>query len=200
MRILAITGGSGSGKTAVVNKLIDNQILNKFNVIESDRYYHPTNYLSCYQRLFYNYDQPGAFDFDALVADIASLKNGREVLIPAYSYISGERENKIKRIISHEYLCVEGIMLLNNKELVDLFDIAFYIETTMKNRLERNIYRDVHQRGRNAGEVKKRFFRIVNPMHNKYIEPSKSKADVIVDGNQSLENCCETIIKYLKNA
>jgi uridine kinase len=180
MLIIGIAGGTGSGKTTVVN-----QIINQFHhtdvcVISQDSYYRDTTNLSYEDRTKINFDHPRAIDFELLIAHVKQLKAGFEIPQPIYSFVTHNRTSDIIITKPREVLIIEGILILTNPELRDLFDIKIFVHADSDERLIRRLKRDIAERGRDMVEVLSRYQTTLKPMHEQFIEPSKNYADIII--------------------
>jgi len=180
MLIIGIAGGTGSGKTTVVN-----QIINQFHprdvcVISQDSYYKDTTNLSYEDRTKINFDHPRAIDFDLLIAHVKQLREGLEIAQPIYSFVTHNRTGDVILTKPREVLIIEGILILTNPELRDLFDIKIFVHADSDERLIRRLKRDIAERGRDMDEVLNRYQTTLKPMHEQFIEPSKNYADIII--------------------
>ncbi|MFK5857643.1 MAG: uridine kinase, partial [Bacteroidota bacterium] len=180
MLIIGIAGGSGSGKTTVVNKIIQSLPKNSVALIPQDAYYFDNGHLSSEEKLKINFDHPNSIEFDLLINDIKKLKSGETIDQPIYSYVTCARAKDSIPIQPKRVVIVEGILILTNKKLRDLLDIKLFVATDSDDRLMRIIRRDVQERGRNYNDALVHYERFVKPMHQQFIEPTKLFADVII--------------------
>lgn len=180
MYIIGIAGGTGSGKTTVVKKIIETLPTDKVAIIPQDSYYNDTTYLTLDERRHINFDHPDAFDWDLLTSQIQDLRNGKAIEQPTYSYIISNRLPETIHIEPCEVIIIEGIMALWKKELRDLMDLKIFVDTDSDERLIRVIQRDTIERGRTTQMVIDRYLEILKPMHEEFIEPTKRYADLIV--------------------
>ena len=181
MLVIGIAGGTGSGKTTVVNEIT--KILNAKDVvvIPQDSYYKDNSHLPLEVRLELNYDHPESIDFDLLIDHISALRVGRSVEQPVYSYLTCSRsKTETVSIDPPEVIIVEGILIFTSKELRDCLDIKVFVDADADDRLGRVIFRDNLERGRTVEKVLERYEKTVKPMHLQFIEPSKRYADIIV--------------------
>jgi uridine kinase len=180
MIIIGIAGGTGSGKTTVVNKIMhiipDDQVA----VLGQDSYYKDNKTLSFEERQKINYDHPRSIDFDLLIQHIKDLKAGKSIHQPVYSYITHTRTEDFVVVHPKNVIIVEGILVFTNEELRNLCDIKIFVHADADERLIRRIKRDIHERGRTVEEVLNRYETMLKPMHNQFIEPSMQYADIIV--------------------
>ena len=184
MLIIGIAGGTGSGKTTVVNQIIHELPTDEVCVISQDSYYNVTNDLSYEERTKINFDHPKAIDFDLLVDHLKKLKNGEIINQPVYSFVTHNRT--ADTLITHprKVVIVEGILIFNSKELRDLFDIKIFVHADTDERLIRRVKRDIEERGRNITEVLDRYQNTLKPMHQQFIEPTKNYADIIIPNDR----------------
>jgi uridine kinase len=184
MLIIGIAGGTGSGKTTVVNQIIHELPTDEVCVISQDSYYNITTHLSYEERTKINFDHPKAIDFDLLVDHLKKLKNGEIIEQPVYSFVTHNRT--ADTLITHprKVVIVEGILIFNSKELRDLFDIKIFVHADTDERLIRRVKRDIEERGRNITEVLDRYQNTLKPMHQQFIEPTKNYADIIIPNDR----------------
>ena len=180
MLIIGIAGGTGSGKTTVVSKILQNLNANEVNVLSQDNYYHDNTHLSLQEREKLNYDHPKSIDFDLLVKHVQALKNGESIEQPIYSFVTHTRTGNHVLVEPREVLIVEGILVLTSKELLKEFDLKVFVHADNDERLIRRIRRDTQERGRDLEEVLHRYQTTLKPMHDEFIELSKSYADIII--------------------
>ena len=184
MLTIGITGGTGSGKTTILN-----QIKEKFNekdigFISQDSYYNDNGDLSFEEKNKINFDHPDAVDFELMINHLIDLKNGANINQPTYSFFDHNRTEKTKTIESKKIMIVEGILILNNKKLRDLIDIKVFIESSVDLRFKRRLNRDISERGRSEEEVIELFNNRLNEMHKLYVEPMKKFCDIIITNNK----------------
>ncbi len=180
MLIIGITGGSGSGKTTVVNKIIQSLPNSSVALIPQDAYYFDNGHLTPEEKLKINFDHPNSIEFDLLISDLKKLQMGETINQPIYSYVTCARAKESIPIEPKRVVIVEGILILTNKKLRDLLDIKLFVATDSDDRLMRIIRRDVQERGRNYNDALIHYEKFVKPMHQQFIEPTKLYADVII--------------------
>ncbi|CVK16677.1 uridine kinase [Apibacter mensalis] len=180
MLTIGIAGGTGSGKTTVVNNILKQLDSNNVNVLTQDNYYHYNPELSFDERELLNYDHPRAIDFDLLIEHVKKLKSGQAIEEPIYSFITHSRTEDITIIQPKEILIVEGILVLTNPELRKQFDVKVYVNVDSDERLIRRIRRDIQERGRDLEEILRRYQSTLKPMHEEFIQPSMAYADIII--------------------
>ncbi|MBQ6927999.1 MAG: uridine kinase [Oscillospiraceae bacterium] len=177
--VIGIAGGTGSGKTTITRKLMQ-RFGADVSVIYHDNYYKAHHNMPYEERAKLNYDQPDAFDTDQLIEAVRALKKGRSVVCPVYDYSIHDRSEKTITVKPARVVIVEGILIFENKELCSLMDIKAFVDADADVRILRRIVRDVRDRGRSLESVVNQYLSTVKPMHEKYVEPSKRNADIIV--------------------
>ena len=180
MIIIGIAGGTGSGKTTVVNEIVRNLKDNDIAIIPQDAYYRDGSHMPLEERQRINYDHPDSIEFELLVEHLKMLKKGEPIEQPNYSYLSCTRSDKTNTVHPKHVIIVEGILCLTQPELRNLMDIKVFVDCEADVRLSRVIMRDINERGRNAKQTLDRYEETVRPMHIQFIEPSKHFADIIV--------------------
>lgn len=180
MLIIGIAGGTGSGKTTVVHQIMKELPENEVGIISQDAYYRANDHLSYDERALINYDHPRAIDFELLVNHLKQLKQGQTIEQPVYSYVKHNRTSDVVLTHPRKVMIVEGILILTNPEIRDLFDIKIYVHADSDERLIRRLKRDIAERGRDMQEVLNRYQTTLKPMHEQFIEPSKQFADIII--------------------
>jgi uridine kinase len=180
MLVIGIAGGTGSGKTTVVKKLTEQLPKGEVAVLSQDSYYKDNSNLPLEERQKINFDHPNSIEFDLLVAHIKQLKEGKAIEEPIYSYLTCTRSDETRSVSPCNVVIVEGILILTNKELRELFDIKLFVYADDDDRLGRVINRDISERGRDVNKVLQRYNKSVKPMHLQFIEPSKIYADLII--------------------
>ncbi|MCL2702565.1 MAG: uridine kinase [Defluviitaleaceae bacterium] len=177
--VIGIAGGTGSGKTTVTKK-IKQEFGDDVTVICHDFYYKKNDHLTFEERVKMNYDHPHSLDTDMLVSDIKSLKQGKTVNVPVYSFVTFSREDRALPVKPTKVIIIEGILLFENKELRDLMDIKIFVDADADIRIIRRITRDVKERQRDLDSVIAQYCGTVKPMHEQFVEPSKKYADIII--------------------
>ncbi|MBQ0116556.1 MAG: uridine kinase [Flavobacterium sp.] len=180
MLIIGIAGGTGSGKTTVVHQIMKELPEAEVGIISQDAYYKANDHLSYDERTLINYDHPRAIDFELLSSHLKELKGGQSIEQPVYSYVHHNRTNDFILTHPRKVMIVEGILILANPQLRDMFDIKIFVHADSDERLIRRLKRDIADRGRDMEEVLSRYQSTLKPMHEQFIEPSKAFADIII--------------------
>ncbi|GGF13208.1 uridine kinase [Flavobacterium limi] len=184
MLIIGIAGGTGSGKTTVVHQIMNELPDTEVGVISQDSYYKETHNLSFDERALINFDHPRSIDFELLEKHLKALKAGQTIDQPVYSFIQHNRTDDTVTTHPRKVMIVEGILILTNPELRELFDIKIYVHADSDERLVRRLKRDISERGRDIDEVLTRYQNTLKPMHEQFIEPSKAFADIIIPNDK----------------
>lgn len=180
MLIIGIAGGTGSGKTTVVRKIMEHLPAGEVGVISQDNYYKDSSHVPMEDRQKINFDEPAAFDWDLLLAHLNDLKEGRAIDMPTYDYITSSRQKETIHMGPHDVVVLEGILVMSDERVRNLMDIKVFVDADADDRLIRVINRDCIERGRTPEMVVERYERVLKPMHNMYIEPAKRFADLII--------------------
>lgn len=180
MLIIGIAGGTGSGKTTVVRRIIESLPKDEVAVIPQDCYYNDNHHIPLEQRLLMNYDEPASIEWSLLCSQLRELKEGRAIEMPTYDFITCSRCKTTVHVEPREVVVVEGILVLTDKHLRDMMDVKVFVDADADDRLIRVIHRDCIERGRTPQMVIDRYSETLKPMHELYIEPSKRYADLIV--------------------
>ncbi len=184
MLIIGIAGGTGSGKTTVVNQIVEQLSQEEVGVISQDSYYKDTSHLSYEERVKINFDHPSAIDLSLLIEHLKALKEGKSIRQPIYSFVEHNRTQRTVIVEPRKVMIVEGILILTNPNIRKMFDIKIYVHADSDERLVRRLRRDVNERGRDVEEVIKRYQTTLKPMHEQFIEPTKEYADIIIPNNR----------------
>lgn len=180
MLIIGIAGGTGSGKTTVVHQIMNELPETEVGIISQDSYYKETTNLSYDERIKINFDHPRAIDFELLVSHLNQLKAGNPIDQPIYSFVKHNRTTDTIHTHPKKVMIVEGILILTNPELRELFDVKIFVHADSDERLIRRLKRDIAERGRDMDEVLTRYQTTLKPMHEQFIEPTKAFADIII--------------------
>ncbi|MEM0518817.1 MULTISPECIES: uridine kinase [Aequorivita] len=184
MLIIGIAGGTGSGKTTVVDQIVAELPVDEVCVISQDSYYHDTSHLSMKERSEINFDHPQAIDFDLLVCHLKKLREGNAFEQPVYSFVEHNRTGETITTYPKKVIIVEGILILSHPDIRDMFDIKIFVHADSDERLIRRLKRDIATRGRDLEEVLHRYQTTLKPMHLQFIEPTKEFADIIIPTNK----------------
>lgn len=198
MFIIGIAGGTGSGKTTVVRKLIERLPKGEVVIIPLDSYYNDSSNVPAEERQKINFDHPDAFEWSLLRKHIQDLKDGKPVEQPTYDYITSTRQKQTIHIEPKEVIIVEGIMCLWDKKLRDIMDLKVFVDADADDRLVRVIKRDIVERGRSTEMVIERYQRVLKPMHQQFIEPCKRYADVIIPQGGHNNAAINVMAKFIK--
>lgn len=178
--VIGVAGGTGSGKSTLVKKLLDAFEGQHVAMLCHDSYYKAHAELTLDERSKLNYDHPGAFDTPMMVEHLKQLKSGVPIQQPVYSFTEHNRTGDTVMVKPSRVIIVEGILIFENRELRDQMDIKVYVDTDADVRLARRVMRDVRDRGRSMESVINQYLNTVKPMHEEFVEPSKRYADVII--------------------
>ena len=196
IKIIAVAGGSASGKSSIVKK-IDETFEDDLIVIGHDNYYKAHDDISFDQRSKLNYDYPGAFDNELFYADLLKLQQGKSIDMPRYDYTIHTRSKETTRISPSKIILIEGILVLEDKKIRDITDTKVFIDADSDVRLQRRILRDTKERGRSLESVLEQYIKQVKPMHEKYVEPTKKCADIIIPRGAKNSKGIEILIKHI---
>ena len=178
--IIGIAGGTGSGKTTVVRKIVEALPPHYVAVVPLDSYYNDTTEMTDEDRKAINFDHPDAFDWKLLIKQVNELRHGNAVEQPTYSYLLCNRLPETVHVEPKPVIIIEGIMTLINKRLRDMMDLKIFVDCDSDERLIRNIQRDIVERGRTVSMVVDRYLEVLQPMHEQFIEPTKKYADLSI--------------------
>ena len=184
MLIIGIAGGTGSGKTTVVNQILNELPEEEVTVISQDSYYKRNDHLTYEERCKINFDHPRAIDFDLLIKDLTKLKEGDAIDQPIYSFVTHNRSKDTLKTYPSKVIIIEGILIFTESNLRDLMDIKVFVHADSDERLIRRLRRDIQERGRDIEEVLQRYQDTLKPMHQQFIEPTKNFADIIIPNDK----------------
>ncbi|MGB5237084.1 MAG: uridine kinase [Flavobacteriaceae bacterium] len=184
MLIIGIAGGTGCGKTTVVDQIINELPDGEVGVISQDSYYKDLSHLTYEERVEINFDHPRAIDFDLLIEHLGVLRSGLSIDQPVYSFKEHNRSEDVIKTHPTKVIIVEGILIMTHPEIRDIFDIKIYVHADSDERLIRRLKRDINERGRDLSEVLSRYQNTLKPMHDQFIEPTKEYADIIIPNNK----------------
>lgn len=198
MLIIGIAGGSGSGKTTVVNKIIEGLPTHEVTVISQDSYYKDSGHLSVEDHRKINFDHPASIEFKLLIQHLDMLKKGETIPMPIYSYVTCARSKETITVTPKKVVIVEGILVFTNAALRNRMDIKIFVDADVDDRLMRIIWRDIEERGRNFKQVLTHYQNFVKPMHLQFIEPTKRYADIIIPQGGENQVAIEILASRIK--
>ena len=199
MIVIGIAGGTGSGKTTVVNKIINSFPAGEVAVIPQDSYYKDSSHIPPEDRAKINFDEPAAIEWTLLEKHLDELKSGNSIEMPTYSYLTCTRQPETVHVEPREVIIIEGILVLGQPELRGKMDVKVFVDADADDRLIRVISRDCIQRNRTPQMVIDRYQDVLKPMHEKYIEPSKRFADIILPQGGSNTVAIKLLTDYIES-
>ena len=198
---IGIAGGSGGGKTTLAEHLAE-YFGDRLVLLRHDDYYKSQSALTLEERAMLNYDHPDAFDTELLVSHLDELRAGNDISCPIYNYSLHDRDTNVRTVKAKEVIVLEGILIFENREILDRLDIKIFVDTDADIRIIRRIKRDVTERGRDLDSVINQYINTVKPMHEAFVEPSKRRADIIVPqggmNRVAIEMITQRIISHLE--
>jgi uridine kinase len=200
MLVIGIAGGTGSGKTTVVNKIIEEFSQGEVAILSHDSYYYDLSRLPLEERRKTNFDHPSAIEFDLMVQHVKALRLGKTIQEPVYSMLTCTRLDECREIHPRQVLLLEGILCLSHQKLRHLMDIKVYVECAPDLRLSRVIRRDMEERGRTIDQVLERYEKTVRPSHIQFIEPTKQFADIIIPQGGKNQVAIHVLTHYIKQS
>lgn len=199
MLVIGIAGGTGSGKTTVVNKIIASLPAGEVAVMPQDSYYKDSSHIPPQERSKINFDEPAAIEWTLLVEHLRQLKEGKTIQMPTYSYLTCTRQTETVEVAPSDVIIVEGILVLTDPQIRNMLDIKVFVDADPDDRLIRVIARDCIERGRTPEIVINRYQEVLKPMHMQYIEPSKRYADLIVPQGGSNTVAINLLTDYIES-
>jgi len=199
MLIIGIAGGTGSGKTTVVRKIVESIPEGEVAILPQDSYYKDNSHIPLEERLEMNFDHPDSIEFDLLVRHIRDLKKGKIIEQPTYSYLTCTRAKETIPVNPCRVIIVEGILILTHPELRKLMDLKIFVDADADDRLIRVINRDIIERGRSVNKVIERYEGTVKPMHNQFIEPTKRFSDLIIPQGGNNHIAIDILTKFIEH-
>ena len=194
VKVIGITGGSGSGKSTIVRKISE-----VFVFIPQDNYYRSAVFVNNSNITAYNFDHPDAFDMELLHRHLSALKNGEAIDMPQYDFVHHCRMKETIHMESAPLVIVEGLMVLFDPEIRKLLDLKIYVDTPDDIRFIRRLLRDINERGRTLDSVVKQYLEVVRPGHASFIEPTKEYADLIIPEGGNNQNALNVLISFIKD-
>ena len=198
MIIIGIAGGTCSGKTTVVKRVIESLSADEAAVLPLDSYYKDSSMVPVEERQNINFDHPNAFDWELLSKHIAMLRKGQPIEQPVYSYLTCTRQKETVHVEPRKVVIIEGILALSDRKLCKQMDLRIFVDADPDERLIRVIQRDVLERGRTAEAVMERYVKVLKPMHLEFIEPAKRVADLIIPQGGHNEKAIEILKMYIE--
>ncbi len=199
MLIIGIAGGTGSGKTTVVRKILERLPEGEVVVLPQDSYYKDSSHLPLEERLEMNFDHPDSIEWELLVKHLDELKKGNNIQQPIYSYLTCTRSEETIPVKPCKVIIIEGILILTNAKMRKMMDLKVFVDADAVDRLIRVINRDIVERGRSVNRVMERYEHTVKPMHLQFIEPTKRFADLIVPQGGNNHIAIDILTKYIEN-
>lgn len=199
MLVIGIAGGTGSGKTTVVRKIIESLPAGEVVVMPQDSYYKDNAHIPLETRLKMNYDEPASIEWTLLTDHIMKLREGKSIEMPTYDFLTCSRQKETVHVEPKEVIVVEGILVLTDKTLRDMLDVKVYVDADADERLIRVIRRDCVERGRTPEMVIDRYQETLKPMHELYIEPSKRYADLIIPQGGGNNVAIKLLTDYIRS-
>lgn len=197
--IIAIAGGSASGKSSVVNEIVDSLKSVDITVICHDDYYKDQSFLSMEERIKTNYDHPSSLDNDLFVYHLKKLIDGQEIEKPEYDFVVHNRKEITTKVTPTKVIIIEGILVLEEKKIRDLADVKIFVKCDEDIRFIRRLKRDMEERGRSMDSVIFQYLSTVKPMFNKYINPSSRYADIIIPNDNKHDVAVDFLIAKIKD-
>ncbi len=195
VKIIGISGGSGSGKTTIVRQIAE--IVPDFVCIAQDSYYKSAEYMDNQNITAFNFDHPSAFDTDLMVEHLRALKRGQTIRVPVYDFVHHHRSSETVEVVPRSLVLFEGIMVFVDPRVRDLLDLKLYVDTPDDIRFIRRLQRDIKERGRTVESVIRQYLEVVRPGHLEFIEPTKAYADLIIPEGGSNEKALQVLASFM---
>lgn len=197
IRVIGITGGSGSGKSTVVRKI--SEVCRDFVVISQDNYYRSASYVNNSNITAFNFDHPDAFDTDLMVSQIKDLKAGKAIDMPLYDFVFHKRKEETLHVEPSSVIILDGLFILFDPRIRELLDLKIFVDTPDDIRFIRRLKRDIAERGRTVDSVCTQYLEVVRPGYKNYIEPTKEYSDIIIPEGGYNEKALKVIISFLND-
>ena len=194
VKLIGITGGSGSGKSTVVRRIKDEEP--ESLLVSQDNYYKSAPFISNDNITAYNFDRPDAFDMDLLLDNLSELKNGRACMMPQYDFVHHRRCDEFVRVEPKKLIIIDGIMIFQDHRIRDILDLKLYVDTPADIRFIRRLQRDISERGRTVESVIEQYTNVVRPGHYSFIEPMKEYADLIIPEGGYNEGAMKVLFSF----
>jgi len=196
VKIIGISGGSGSGKTTIVRRI--SEIVPDFTFLAQDSYYKSAEFVDNENITAFNFDHPSAFDTELLIEHLRALKAGRTIRVPVYDFVHHRRSEETMEVVPRSLVIFEGIMIFVDPRVRELLDLKLYVDTPDDIRFIRRLQRDITERGRTVESVIKQYLEVVRPGHLEFIEPTKAYADLIIPESGSSEKALEVLTVFMQ--
>ena len=197
VKLIGITGGSGSGKSTVVRRI--KEVQPESVLISQDNYYRSAPFISNENITAYNFDHPDAFDMDLMLSNLMDLKDGKACMMPQYDFVHHTRLDEYVRVEPKPLIIIDGLMIFYDKRIRDLLDLKLYVDTPPDIRFIRRLQRDITERGRTVESVIEQYTQVVRPGHFSFIEPTKEYADLIIPEGGYNEGAMQVIFSFVKS-
>lgn len=197
VKVIGISGGSGSGKTTIVRKI--SELVGDFVFLPQDNYYKSAEYISNANITAFNFDHPDAFDNELIIKHLSALRRGESIDVPRYDFVHHRRTEETTRIEPRKLVIFEGIMVFTNKAVRDLIDLKIYVDTPDDIRFIRRLIRDIKERGRTLDSVVEQYLDVVRPGHYEFIEPTKVHADIIIPEGGANERALSVLAGFINS-
>ena len=197
VKIIGISGGSGSGKTTIVRRIAE--VMPDFVCIAQDSYYKSAEYVDNLHITAFNFDHPSAFDTDLMVEHLRALKHGETIRVPVYDFVHHRRSRETVEVAPRGLVLFEGIMVFVDPRVRDLLDLKLYVDTPDDIRFIRRLQRDIKERGRTVESVIRQYLEVVRPGHLEFIEPTKAYADLIIPEGGNNEMALQVLASFMKD-
>jgi uridine kinase len=196
VKIIGISGGSGSGKTTVVRQIAE--VVSDFVCIAQDSYYKSAEFMDNQNITAFNFDHPAAFDTDLMVEHLRALKRGQAIRVPVYDFVRHRRSAETVEVAPRSLVLFEGIMVFVDPRVRDLLDLKLYVDTPDDIRFIRRLQRDIKERGRTVESVIRQYLEVVRPGHLEFIEPTKAYADLIIPEGGTSEKALQVLASFMR--
>ncbi len=196
VRLIGVTGGSGSGKSTVVRRI--KEAHSESVLISQDSYYKSAPFISNENITAYNFDHPDAFDMDLMLSNLTDLKSGKPCMMPQYDFVHHRRKDEYLRVEPKKLIIIDGLMIFYDKRIRDLLDLKLYVDTPADIRFIRRLQRDIAERGRTLESVIEQYTEVVRPGHYSFIEPAKEYADLIIPEGGYNEKAMQVLFSFVR--